>query len=289
MQMTVELGVLMKKLMALCVLGVLAGCAQTQWTHPTKNQAQFQMDSANCQNESMRSVQQQVAAPVVPAYTPPKQYDTSCSRLGNYVNCSTTSQGNFAAQLAQQNAQNMAQAGADIGTGIARQQYAENCMLSLGYRKQAVSGQSNNESAQKIKLYNSEMKALGDEYNSSVCSIDSLKPIFDKTPCNPNQISLSQLSDDSKITNAEKPLFDQWIKISTDYANREIDITANYVLPPLRDPMVLMLRRQLNNSLNGRAASLFKGEISWGEFNKQRSSERLKNSQERNELVSKHK
>lgn len=280
----------MQKIAIVVVLaGMLGGCAQTQWSHPTKNEAQFQMDSAYCQNEAMRNVQKQIAAPVQPVYNPPTQYDTNCYRIGNSLNCSTTSQGNHAGQLAQQNAQNMAQAGADIGTGIARQQFAENCMLSLGYRKQTVGSQASNDITQKAQMYNAEMKRLGDEYKTNVCSDEKFKPVFNKTPCNPNEISLSHLSDNSKISEHEKPVFEQWVKITTEYTNREISITSNYVLPPLRDPMVLMLRQQLNDSLNGRAASLFKGEISWGEFNKQRSSERLKNSQQRNELINKYK
>lgn len=278
-----------KPFFCILVAGLLGGCAQTQWSHPTKSEAQFQMDSAFCQNEAMRNVQQQLAAPVAPIYTPPTQYDTNCYRIGNSLNCSTTSQGNYAGQLAQQNAQNMAQAGANIGTGLARQQFSENCMLSLGYRKQAVGTQSANDVAQKVQIYNSEMKRLGDEYKSIVCTSDKLKPLYTKTPCNPNEMSLSHLSNSARISEDEKPIFEEWIKISTEYANREIDITANHVLPPLRDPMVLMLRKHHNEALNGRAAALFKGEISWGEFNKLRSSERVKNSQERNELVARYK
>ncbi len=280
----------MQKIAIVVVLaGMLGGCAQTQWSHPTKNESQFQMDSAYCQNEAMRNVQRQMAAPVQPGYAPPTQYDTSCYRIGNSLNCSTTSQGNYAGQLAQQNAQNMAQAGADIGTGIARQQFAENCMVSLGYRKQKLGSQSSNDAAQKSNIYNAEIKRLGDEYNSYVCFDEKFKSVFNKTPCNPNEISLSHLSDNSKISEDERLIFEQWVKISTEYANREIAITFNYVLQPLRDPMVLLLRQQLNDSLNGRAASLFKGEISWGEFNKQRSAERLKNLQQRNELINKNK
>ena len=181
----------MRNLVALSVLGVLTGCAQTQWTHPTKSQSQFQADSAYCQNESMRSVQQQAASPVVPAYTPPAQYDTNCYRVGNNLNCSTTSQSNYGAQLAQQNAQNMAQAGSNIGTGIARQQFAENCMLSMGYTKQAISASASNEINQKAQLYNSELRNMGEEYKLTVCTSEDLKPIFLKTSCNTNDITLT--------------------------------------------------------------------------------------------------
>lgn len=34
------------------LIASLAGCAQTQWTHPTKTQADFNRDKFECENEA---------------------------------------------------------------------------------------------------------------------------------------------------------------------------------------------------------------------------------------------
>lgn len=280
----------MKKLLIIFLAVILGGCAQTQWSHSTNSEAQFQMDSASCRNEAMRNLPQQVAAPVAPIYVPPTQYNTTCSNLGNFVNCSTASQGNYSAQLAQRNAQQMAQAGSDIGTGIAQGQFFENCMLSRGYKKQINIDKSlSNDAIQKAQAYNSEIKSLGDEYRSKVCTLESLKLIFDKSPCNSGLISLTHLSDLSKINEVEKPIFEEWNKIVTNYSERANDITIKYVLPPLGNELVRLTRKQKNDELNERVIPLYKGEMTWGEFNKFRSSSFIKNSQERSDLISKYK
>ena len=79
------------------------------------------------------------------------------------------------------------------------------------------------------------------------------------------------------------------IKINQTYQARELQIIEKYVVPPLRDSMVVMVGRQYNEAFNGHSASLYGGDITWGEFNKARSLTRIKNSQERSELLSKFK
>lgn len=277
----------MKKLVVLSVLGVLAGCAQTQWTHPTKNQTQFQMDSAYCQNESMRSVQQQAAAPVVPAYTPPTQYDTSCSRSGNYVNCSTTSQGNYAAQLAQQNAQNMAQAGANIGTGIARQQYVENCMMSLGYRKQQVTSQAQSNSPSMAQQYKLNIDELNASFRNNVCGDERFKPLFLKSSCSANEISLNQLADNEKISESEKELLNLYTERNREFLNGELDIINKYMASPMKDEISIFRRKQFNEAINERI-ELIQGKITWGEYNKRRTAAANRGARERMEIIKKY-
>ena len=120
------------------MVATLAGSSQTYRSHPTKSEAQFNADKAFCQNEAIRNVQPTVAAPVAPVYTPSTQYSTNCYSMGTAVNCTTTAQPNYIGQLQQQNAQNMAQTGANFGTAIARGTYAENCMVNLGWSKSAI-------------------------------------------------------------------------------------------------------------------------------------------------------
>jgi hypothetical protein len=128
----------MMKKIVLVLVTFLAGCAQTYWVHPSKSPNQLQGDVATCQNEALRSTPDAVAAPVAPVYVAPTQYSTNCSTMGNYVNCNTTVQPDNMAQVRQQNAQNMAQAGSNLGTALSRQAYANNCLASLGWSKSLV-------------------------------------------------------------------------------------------------------------------------------------------------------
>jgi hypothetical protein len=128
----------MMKKIVLVLVTFLAGCAQTYWVHPSKSPNQLQGDVATCQNEALRSTPDAVAAPVAPVYVAPTQYSTNCSTMGSYVNCNTTVQPDNMAQVRQQNAQNMAQAGSNLGTALSRQAYANNCLASLGWSKSLV-------------------------------------------------------------------------------------------------------------------------------------------------------
>jgi hypothetical protein len=130
---------------------------------------------------------------------------------------------------------------------------------------------------------------MGEEYKLNVCTSENLKPIFAKTPCNTADIGLAQLSDNTKISESDKPIFEQLIKINQAYQARELLIIEKYVVPPLRDSMLVMVRRQYNEAFNGHTASLYKGDITWGDFNKARSLTRIKISQERSELLNKFK
>jgi hypothetical protein len=128
----------MKKLI-LVFAAVLSGCAQTYWVHPSKSPNQLQGDVASCQNEAMRSVPYIVAAPVAPVYVAPTQYSTNCSTMGIYTNCSTTAQPDKMERVMQQNAQNMAQAGSNIGTAWSQKRYTENCLQAFGWSEQKMS------------------------------------------------------------------------------------------------------------------------------------------------------
>jgi hypothetical protein len=58
--------------------------------------------------------------------------------MGNYVYCNITVQPDNMAQVRQQNAQNMAQAGSNIGTALSRKRYTENCLQALGWTEQTM-------------------------------------------------------------------------------------------------------------------------------------------------------
>lgn len=130
------------KIFSLVILFILSGCAQTYWVHPSKSPNQLQGDVASCQNEAMRSVPNVVAAPVAPVYVAPTQYSTNCSTMGIYTNCNTTAQPDNMARVMQQNAQNMAQAGSNLGTALSQKRYTENCLQAFGWTEQTESVRS---------------------------------------------------------------------------------------------------------------------------------------------------
>lgn len=267
---------------------LISACAQTQWTHSTRTQADFQRDSAYCQNEAMRNVQQQIAAPVAPVYTPPTQYNTDCSRIGNSMNCTTVGSSNYSAQIAQQNAQNMAQHGANIGTALSRQSYADNCMVTMGYRKQQISqssaGNPTSDASQNVKFLNEELKQMSDSIKDQVCPKPSLQIVLSKTPCNINAARVSHFTDPSFLNDSEKPAFDEYYDLISSYQNKEIEIISKYMEQPLRDNFIAMRRKQ-HLEINNDRVELYKGAITWGEFNKRRTAAQAKAAQERTDLI----
>jgi len=108
---------------------LISGCANN-WVHPTASQADFQRDMALCNNEAERAVPYIQAQPN-PIYTPPPSYNTDCTRIGNTVNCNTTS--NPTNAYLNQIMQSNAQAGENINRGIRVSNYFQNCMIARGY------------------------------------------------------------------------------------------------------------------------------------------------------------
>jgi len=164
----------MRNIVLVGVAFFMTGCAQYTWMHTSKNEMQFNSDRAYCQNESISRIQDQVAQPVAPIYGQSSQYNTNCSAFGNTLNCTTSSTPNYLAQVQQQNAQNMAQAGANIGTAIARQRYFDNCMVTLGWSKSIInSGASEN----KINL-----NALGSVITRKNDVLEKMSFLYCKNP-----------------------------------------------------------------------------------------------------------
>lgn len=204
------------------------------------------------------------------------------------MNCTTVAGSNYSAQIAQQNAQNMAQHGANIGTALSRQAYADNCMVAMGYRKQQVSqssgGDLTSQASQKVKSFSEEMKQISDSFRTQVCPKPSVQVVFSKTPCNINDARVAHFTDPSFLSDSEKPAFDEYYDLIVFYQNREIEIISKYMEPPLRDNFIVMRRKQYLETNNDRV-ELYKGAITWGEFNKRRTAMQAKAAQERTDLM----
>lgn len=254
---------------SLSLLAFLTGCAQTYWVHPSKSEAQFNIDKSYCENEASINVRATVAAPVTPIYTPPSQYNTNCSAMGYSVNCTTTAQPNSLGQLQQQHAQNMAQAGANIGDAFARQRYAENCMINLGWSKQKIS-KSENKKIEELNIgFEKEMSELNADQIEKMCKAQEFQAFFQKSPCDTREINLAHLAINLKADEKDRKdiiLFSEYLQ---SYQKKEIEIVEKYILDPLKTNYINMRRGQNNRGL-ALALELYEGKITWGEFNKKR-------------------
>jgi hypothetical protein len=263
---------------------MLASCAQTNWVHPSKSEAQFNMDKAYCANEASRNVQPSVAAPVVPIYTPPNQYNTNCSSIGNSVNCTTTAQPNYLAQIQQQNSQNMAQAGANIGTAFAQQQFAENCMRTLGWSKQQTVSSSQSNVAELNRKYQEEFSGLMGEFEVRVCKSEGFQYLFKKSPCNIRDISLVHLANKDKVNQQDLDLLLKYSETLKEFQNKELEIINKYILPPLKINYANMRRSQMDRGM-GLLLELYEGKITWGDYNKKRQEVASISNEERKRLL----
>lgn len=93
----------MKRLVVLCMVGVVTGCAAQKWNHPTSSQYDFNRDKAICSMEADRANPSRDV-----------QFDPRMNPM----------------QQAQASAYS---AGANFGRAFALKQYFEDCMTAKGY------------------------------------------------------------------------------------------------------------------------------------------------------------
>jgi hypothetical protein len=115
------------------------------WYHDTANEAQFNIDSAQCQLEAQQVVQaprQYVPPPQSYNQQVPPSYNTQCRMIGNTMYCdSNPSQSQNAYQEHQRLLQNrynqQYELGRNVGDAIARnlqlKSYVETCLKARGY------------------------------------------------------------------------------------------------------------------------------------------------------------
>lgn len=278
----------MKSFIFLFPFVFLTGCAQTLWVHSSKNESQFNADKAYCSNEATRNVRPQIASPVTPVYIAPNQYNTNCTSFGVSTNCTTTAQPNYIGQLQQQNAQNMAQAGSNIGTAFAQSAYFDNCLLSLGWSKQSVSQQQNQNITRLNNGYQKERGELIAKFIENTCKSNYLKSMFEKSPCNSSEISFSQLTDKERISPEHKAALIKYNDDRIEMFRGEASIIQNYILQPLREEYS-KFRKIRHDKTISLSIELYNGEITWGDYNQRRKDDTNTFLQERSALLEKFK
>lgn len=133
------------------------------------------------------------------------------------------------------------------------------CMTSRGWHLVSVTD---------AKGYSSALSALNAE-QLQLCSRADLLPIFEKKmPCQAKQATPQQLSDRSKISKAEKPVFMKWL-VLTEENNKKLAATHEQYNRQAGDG-VASLAKNKDEAGAKLGEQLYDGRISWGEYNKGR-------------------
>ena len=143
------------------------------------------------------------------------------------------------------------------------------CLNAQGYYFVSVSDQ---------KAYGDSLSALRAE-QTQACSRADLQSLFaKKMACKAKEATPEQLSDRSKISEAEKIAFDKWRQFIEESNQKAAAINRQYVREK-GDVFASVIERRAD--ANERLASqLSDGRISWGEYNKNRSELDLRTDQE---------
>jgi predicted aspartyl protease len=143
------------------------------------------------------------------------------------------------------------------------------CMNAQGYTlvKQASLDQA--KAAKQASL--DQGKAAIDSVKSEVlalCASDDLQPHFSKSPCRPEDTTLEQMSDKSRITNAEKVALSKAHTEAKDITKQLDDIFRQYY--PQLAPSLIARRVHANAELDKLTEDFYEGRITRGEYNKRR-------------------
>lgn len=118
----------MKKVVVLLLVVALSGCAQTQWVNRGSPNANFHADKLNCEIQARTQFPDIVYRPAPPQ---PATYTTSCSRLGNSIDCTSTPQ----PQVDHSDLQTLA---AKPGTQLSRSLFEGRCLAARGWSREKL-------------------------------------------------------------------------------------------------------------------------------------------------------
>jgi predicted aspartyl protease len=142
------------------------------------------------------------------------------------------------------------------------------CMNSRGYT--LVSSEQLAATNNQINATNNQAKAALASVNSELlelCAREDLRPYFSKTSCKPEETTLGQMADNSRITNAEKVALST-VRTESKRLVKVDDIFRQY--GPEVAPSVIARREQTTTELDKLTQNFYDGRITRGEYNKRR-------------------
>ena len=182
-----------------------------------------------------------------------------------------------------------------IKPGFSQDEFAKDRYSCMQQSQQRVStafvnqygGSSSNHAITNANLFNACMSAHGyslqkqatveqakaafdavDREWLAFCASEELQPHFSKTPCKPGDTTLQQMSDKSRITNAEKVALSE-VRTETKKLAKETDEIIRQYYPELA-PSIIGLSQQPRTEQDSLAEDFNDGRITRGEYNKHR-------------------
>lgn len=154
------------------------------------------------------------------------------------------------------------------------------CMEARGYTAREVGDEEFER--QKNTPLKTEVNKIGKE-RKELCNREEFRLVIVKTPCNPESISLAQLSDNKIISEDEKTVFSKFRAEYTNLNNKLLE--AIETKGDLKDKEFGLILGQIYLQADNNALNLFEGKITWGEFNKNRKEFNQKIKEERNRII----
>lgn len=101
----------------------------------------------------------------------------------------------------------------------------------------------------------------------AVCALEELKEYYSKTGCLSNEITLKQMTDETKVTAEQKPVILKTREM-IDVLNKELDTVLNSIGPDKQREA--RIRNEFYSVSDNIHLDLYSEKISWGEFNRRR-------------------
>lgn len=150
------------------------------------------------------------------------------------------------------------------GANIQMKQNAafENCLISKGYIKKSADSISQDSSyVQQVKTVEASLKALCDE--------QAYKSLYDKTSCGSREMTMQMLADKSKITKDQKKAMVAFIAADEQLSSKKNDLVQSYGSAKEKTYMSFYYSSVRPVAMINRS-ELLEGNITWGQFNKEK-------------------
>jgi predicted aspartyl protease len=104
----------------------------------------------------------------------------------------------------------------------------------------------------------------------ALCASEEAQPHWSKTPCKPEDTTLDQMADKSRITSDEKVALSKVRSEQKRFYKERDDIIRQYYPSELPVPSLVAPIQQARNELDSLAEDFYQGRITRGEYNKRR-------------------
>ena len=164
--------------------------------------------------------------------------------------------------------------GAAVNGQVTNWNLYNNCMQARGWRLtdkdayQQNAQQKQSEFEQKKTEYLAQMKVLGDR-QKAVCAKQDYSVLLLKTPCYAKDITFEQIADSTKISAELKPVLVKY-RTEIDAITKETNEYMHAHVVATSDKQWVNYLDSIQPDIEKYNLDLYKGLITWGEYNQQR-------------------